>query len=947
MFRNLPVGLKIAGGFATILLLLLVAAYVGYDGLTGVTDRVDKADDCNRLVKGILQARNEEKNYIIRQEDPYLAKVDSEIQDVLNQARTTKDKFAQRVNKDQMDSVVEKVTEYSQAFDAYASMDVEKRKTMEEMRAAAREVLKQLEEGRQDQKNQLADGRATEAAFEDDKLTKADDANRLIKWFLEARKHEKEFIISNGGQEWKDSRQKLMDDIMKLAADLKSRFKLELNIQQIDAAITALTAYDASFQKLGTLMQEKVTAMTEMRAEAQEALEQLEDGRQDQKKQLAEGDQTDATFLDDKLTKADDANRMIKWFLEARKNEKEFIISGGGQQWMDAHDDLMDRITKQAADLKGRFKQELNIQQIDAAVTALEAYRTAWDGFAVLMQQETTTMTEMRAEAREALDQLESIHTDQKGQLTEAKLQHQLFLDDKLAKADDANRLIKSFLEARKSEKEFIISNGEQQWKDSRQQLMDDIMKLAADLKSRFKLELNIQQIDAAITALEAYDAGFDRFAALIEQEEETENVMVAAAREAIKTSEDARADQKAKMGSQISRANYVLLASSIVALLLGAVLALLTTIAITAPLKVAVDAANRLAEGDVSGEINVTSKDELGQLLQSMQSVMNAMRRTADAADSVASGVLTQEVVPLSDRDVMGNALAAMVKNLRAQMTELTEGVNVLATATSQISGATAQLVSSATESATAMEETTTTVEEVKQTAEVSSQKARQVFENAEEAAKVSQTGLETVNDVVQGMTRIGEQMGSIADTIVRLSDQSQAIGTIVTAVNNLAEQSNLLSVNASIEAAKAGEYGKGFAVVAQEIRSLADQSKQATTEVRSILNDIQKGISTAVMATEQGGKSVEAGMALSAKAGEAIETLAQQIEEAAGAAAQIAASSQQQLVGMDQVASAMESIKQASTENVASTRQSETSAQNLHDLGQKLKQITDTYTL
>ncbi|MHB9100993.1 MAG: methyl-accepting chemotaxis protein [Sulfuricella sp.] len=142
-------------------------------------------------------------------------------------------------------------------------------------------------------------------------------------------------------------------------------------------------------------------------------------------------------------------------------------------------------------------------------------------------------------------------------------------------------------------------------------------------------------------------------------------------------------------------------------------------------------------------------------------------------------------------------------------------------------------------------------------------------------------------------------------------------------------------------MEAAKAGEQGKGFAVVAQEIKSLAEQSKQATAQVRTILGDIQKATGTAVLATEQGNKAVEAGVQQSAQAGESIRLLADSVNEAAQAATQIAASSRQQLVGMDQVGMAMENIKQASAQNVAGARQAEVAAQSLHELGRKLSDM------
>jgi len=193
------------------------------------------------------------------------------------------------------------------------------------------------------------------------------------------------------------------------------------------------------------------------------------------------------------------------------------------------------------------------------------------------------------------------------------------------------------------------------------------------------------------------------------------------------------------------------------------------------------------------------------------------------------------------------------------------------------------------------------------------------------------------------EGISRIREQMELISESIVKLSEQSQAIGEIIAIVNDLTDQSNLLAVNAAIEAAKPGERGKGFGVVAQEIRSLAEQSKQATAQVRNILSEIQKATSAVVMATEQGSKAVESGVKQSAEVDESIRALADTIAEAAQAATQIAASSQQQLVGTDQVALAMESIKQASTQNVAGTKQAETAAHNLHELGQKLKQLVE----
>jgi methyl-accepting chemotaxis protein len=327
---------------------------------------------------------------------------------------------------------------------------------------------------------------------------------------------------------------------------------------------------------------------------------------------------------------------------------------------------------------------------------------------------------------------------------------------------------------------------------------------------------------------------------------------------------------------------------------------------------------------------------------------IANPLRQIAEATSRIAAGDLTVSVASVPRKDELGllsTKITEMIQSLRGVTRQIGDSADLLLASGSDILATTRQMVSTTSETATTVAETTTTVEEVKQTAQLSSQKAKYVSESAQKSAEVSQAGRKSVDATIHGMTRIREQMDSIAETIVKLSEQGQAIGEITATVNDLADQATLLAVNAAIEAAKAGEHGVGFSVVAQEIRSLAEQSKHATAQVRAILGEIQKATTAAVMAAEQGIKAVEAGVKQSNEAGESIRSLAEGLSEAAQAATQIAASSQQQLVGMDQVAAAMENIKQASTQHVAGTKQAETAAQNLHDLGQKLKRLVEQY--
>jgi len=332
------------------------------------------------------------------------------------------------------------------------------------------------------------------------------------------------------------------------------------------------------------------------------------------------------------------------------------------------------------------------------------------------------------------------------------------------------------------------------------------------------------------------------------------------------------------------------------------------------------------------------------------VKAIAEPLNIAISCAEQVAEGHLNIDIPEIESNDELSSLLKSfkrMIISLKELAIQIKEASNSLAASAGQISTSVTQIASAAAETASAATQTNTTVEEVRQTAIDSNRKAKHVSESAQKAVKISQAGEKTVAETIEEINRIEKQMESIADSIMRLSEHGQAISSIITTVEDVAEQSRLLAVNASIEAVKAGEQGKGFAVVAQEVRSLAEQSKQATNRIRNILDEIQKATSEAVMKTEQGSKAVKSGVEQSLKSGETIQRLANSVAEAAQATTQIAVSSQEQTVGMDQVVSAMESIKQASNQNVAATKQVETAAQDLYKLGQTLTEIVKLYKI
>ncbi|MHC1781079.1 MAG: methyl-accepting chemotaxis protein [Bacteroidales bacterium] len=287
------------------------------------------------------------------------------------------------------------------------------------------------------------------------------------------------------------------------------------------------------------------------------------------------------------------------------------------------------------------------------------------------------------------------------------------------------------------------------------------------------------------------------------------------------------------------------------------------------------------------------------------------------------------------------------MLGMLRKITSEIRSGIDILAGSSANILTTFTEMSTGASETAAAVSETTATIEEVRQTATLSNQKAKSLIESSQKVSNSAEKGKNSLSEVMNGMDQIDLHMKKITDTVMKLSEQNRRIGEITSTVSDIADQSNLLAVNAAIEAAKAGEHGRGFTVVAQEIRNLADQSKRATIQVKEILNEVNKSVHKAVEATEDATKTVDTGKELVTQSGEVIEILSDNIEEAGEVSLQISSSNHQQMAGMDQIVPAMENIKKASEQNVSGMQKAQKATHEIHNLGQSLKRILIKYNL
>ncbi len=370
------------------------------------------------------------------------------------------------------------------------------------------------------------------------------------------------------------------------------------------------------------------------------------------------------------------------------------------------------------------------------------------------------------------------------------------------------------------------------------------------------------------------------------------------------------------------------------------------------------IDDTNMLTQGAIAGQLGIRAdttrhQGDFRRIIEGVNDTLNAvtapMNMAAEYIEQIVQGIIP---APLTD-DLKGdfnlhkNNLNNLSGRLRDMLTTLDNAASNLSAAAAEILSSTTQQASGASEQSAAITQTTTTVDEVKTIAEQSAARAQEVASASQRTVEVSRGGQQSVQETIEGMSRIKERVEGIAENILALSEQTQQIGEIIATVNEIAAQSNMLALNASIEAARAGEYGKGFAVVAMEVRTLAEQSRQATDQVKTILSEIQKATNATVMATEEGTKGVDEGVQLAAQAQQAINQMYQVISESAQAATQVLAGARQQVAGVEQVAMAMQNINQATVQSLASTRQAERAAQDLNALAGTLMQTVKQYRI
>lgn len=330
-------------------------------------------------------------------------------------------------------------------------------------------------------------------------------------------------------------------------------------------------------------------------------------------------------------------------------------------------------------------------------------------------------------------------------------------------------------------------------------------------------------------------------------------------------------------------------------------------------------------------------------------QSIIRPVRALNRAALRIAEGDLTEEIT-VHTRDEIGQlagSFGRMTARLRALVATLQEASVSLAAAAGRLSENTRAQVGIVERAAAGVSETGVTTRQLEHTASLAAGRAAAVLEVAQRAGKVSDSGHAAAEGSAEGLQTIQASVQRIAEGSARLLDQARQASDVVETVRDLAAQSHVLSLNASLEAARAGEAGKGFGVVASEVRALADQSSKGADRIARIVRDIQKAIEATLDQTTAGTRGVEGSAVRIRASGDSLRDLGGIVRETSDAAREIAGAVQQQSSGIAQIAIAMRDIDAGMLETVKRLEAVQTSADELGETSRRIAGIAAEFRI
>ena len=428
----------------------------------------------------------------------------------------------------------------------------------------------------------------------------------------------------------------------------------------------------------------------------------------------------------------------------------------------------------------------------------------------------------------------------------------------------------------------------------------DQAAELAAQLKGSIEDPGYQSVLGEVTTHIASFGEKLGEYTDLLAREDQLRQQLQARAEQVTARVEQINAAIDAGMQAELKRNAVLILLSSLLALLVGIVAAILITRAIVLPLRRVISRAQEIAAGDLRGEINVDRRDEVGQLLLAMQQ--------------------------------MGSGLSGIVSGLQSGIDKLASNAHTLSAVTEQTNREVSSQKEETDQVATAMQEMTATVHSVARDAEEAAQAAQSADGKVE-------SGQQVVRQSMQRIERLASAADSASHSIETLSAEIQHIGSVLEVIKSVAEQTNLLALNAAIEAARAGEQGRGFAVVADEVRALAKRTQQSTEEIERLVSSLRANAQSSVTQIQNSGELVKLAVADALQTESALGSIAAAVSLIQQMNQQIAAAAEQQSSVAEEISRSVTQIRSSADQSAMAMQGNASSSIELAQLGAELK--------